>query len=279
MSAVKRDGDAAHREQLVELRGWCESEVRTDKEMDRQRGRRTDGNAETEKRGGGAGRDLFRFRVHVVNATRRISIARVLVLAWHGMAWNGMVCLVSHHPILEVDIQQANKRSASFCCWDKRISQHSPKQAYRSTQPVRSPPGLLLTYPGVSVLLLCCGLLALFCQVEAQRRAKKAAQAAADCALRDLSTANKRVSTSEKEKSRRVCKEQLLPVEHVNVLLFFGCVRVESEVLPSAGRETRFLSPKQHPMCSAVNTCRRPAGKRSFRCPPTPCRLCVQPRE
>eukprot|EP00752_Nemacystus_decipiens_P007392 g6611.t1 len=42
-------------------------------------------------------------------------------------------------------------------------------------------------------------------EVEAQRRAKKAAQAAADCALRDLSTAAKRASALEKEKAR-TCK-------------------------------------------------------------------------
>ncbi|CAN0163984.1 unnamed protein product [Ectocarpus sp. 13 AM-2016] len=39
-------------------------------------------------------------------------------------------------------------------------------------------------------------------QVEAQRRAKKAAQTAADCALRDLSTARRLISGFEKEKSR-----------------------------------------------------------------------------
>lgn len=54
------------------------------------------------------------------------------------------------------------------------------------------------------VLLCRFGLhcIALSYQVEAQRRAKKAAQAAADCALRDLSTATKRVSAFDKEKSR-----------------------------------------------------------------------------
>ncbi|CAM9947217.1 unnamed protein product, partial [Scytosiphon promiscuus] len=39
-------------------------------------------------------------------------------------------------------------------------------------------------------------------EVEAQRRAKKAGQAAADCALRDLSSASKKVSALEKEGSR-----------------------------------------------------------------------------
>ncbi|CAM9140621.1 unnamed protein product, partial [Pylaiella littoralis] len=54
-------------------------------------------------------------------------------------------------------------------------------------------------------------------EVEAQRRAKKAAQTAADCALRDLSAAAKKISAFEKEKSR-ICARVAAADVHLSSL-------------------------------------------------------------
>lgn len=90
MSAAKRGGDAAHREQLVELRGWCESEVRTERERERvgqkererakkERARQAEIGAERQLR-----QRVLHFHVSVIRVTGGAG------MAWHGMAWSGM---------------------------------------------------------------------------------------------------------------------------------------------------------------------------------------------
>ena len=90
MSAAKRGGDAAHREQLVELRGWCESEVRTERERERERERRAEREGESEERESQTSRDRGREAVEAAGASFPCKCDSCHRWCWHGMAWDGM---------------------------------------------------------------------------------------------------------------------------------------------------------------------------------------------